>query len=66
MAAEIGELNDEDKLPGPPVRPSCRAKPEWRPGQLHPLARLFGSRLYEASPTPKSNLRGSPILCPQV
>src|SRR5262245_2367206 len=23
--------NDKDKLPGPPARPSCRAKPGWRP-----------------------------------
>ena len=28
-----------DKLPGPPPRPSCRAKPECGPGQLHPLVR---------------------------
>src|SRR4051794_13304161 len=24
-------MDDKDKLPGPPARPSCRATPGWRP-----------------------------------
>src|ERR671919_41957 len=39
ISSSIDLANDKDKLPGPPARSSCRAKPGWRPGQLHPLVR---------------------------
>ena len=37
LGAAASGQSAKDKLPGPPAKPSRRAKPGWRPVQLHPF-----------------------------
>src|SRR5262249_51244903 len=47
--AYIKPANDKDKLPGPPAKPSCRAKPGWRPRSAssvgYHLSACFASKI---------------------